>query len=230
MSIRSLGALFAAALVLAGCAAPPQNPVALKAQALSTPGGRIAVVTTAMPKPDTSFPGAGCLLCLAAASVANSTMTDHVRTLSLDELATLKTELAEALKARGQDVVLVAEPLDVGKLPDRSNPAPDQARKDFSSLKTAHRVDRVLVVEWQFVGVERQYSAYVPTGDPYATVGGKAYVVDLGSHAYEWYTPLAAKRPASGKWDEPPKFPGLTNAYYEVIELTKDAVKRPFVK
>ena len=35
-------------------------------------------------------------------------------------------------------------------------------------------------------------------------------------------------RNADGAWDEPAKFPGLTNAYFQVVELGKDEVLRPF--
>jgi hypothetical protein len=33
---------------------------------------------------------------------------------------------------------------------------------------------------------------------------------------------------AQGEWDEPPKFPGLTTAYYQAIELAKDKIKDQF--
>jgi hypothetical protein len=224
-----LAALLAAVSLLAGCAAPVQNPVPLRAEAFATPGGRIGVLTTAIPKPDTQFPGAGCLLCIATASAVNSKMTDHVRTWGLEELQPLKAELSQLLRARGQEVVLIEEAIDVAALPERSNPGENQARKDFSALKTKHRVDRLLVVEFGFVGVMRPYSSYFPAGEPYATVAGRAYVLNLGSHAYEWHETLAVRKPAeAGKWDEPPQFPGLTNAYFQAIELTKDQIKRPF--
>ena len=53
-----------AAVQLLGCASSPQLPVSFTDNALS---GRVGVVMTALPKVDTSFPGASCLLCLAAA-------------------------------------------------------------------------------------------------------------------------------------------------------------------
>ena len=37
-------------------------------------------------------------------------------------------------------------------------------------------------------------------------------------------------RGTEGTWDEPPKFPGLTNAYYQALETAMDTVKKPFAK
>lgn len=230
MSFRRLAAMLAAVLLLAACAAPVQTPVGLRSEVLSSAGGRIGVVASKLPKPDTQFPGAGCLLCIAVASAANSSMTDHVRTFALDELQPLKAEVAQLLRARGQDVVLIDEPVDVDALPDRSSAGTNEARKDFGAFKAKHRVDRLLVIDVRFIGVMRPYSAYIPNGDPYATVGGQAYVVNLGSHSLDWHEPLQVRRTAESKWDEPPKFPGLTNAYFQAIEMTKDLVKRPFSK
>ena len=65
MSIQRLGATVAllAAALLAGCAAPVQQPVNLAPDFMSTKAkqGRLGVVMAELPKPDTQFPGAGCL-------------------------------------------------------------------------------------------------------------------------------------------------------------------------
>lgn len=230
MFTTRVAAMLAALVLLAGCAAPVQNPVALRAEALATSGGRVGIATTAIPKPNTQFPGAGCLLCIAAASAANSTMTDYVRTLAVDDLQPLKSELVQLLRARGQEPVLIEEPIDVSTLPDRASAGANQSRKDFAALKAKYRIDRLLVVEYSFVGVVRPYSAYIASGEPYATVGGRAYLVNLADHVFDWHEALAVRRGADGKWDEPPKFPGLTNAYFQAIELTRDQIKRPFGK
>jgi hypothetical protein len=47
--------------------------------------------------------------------------------------------------------------------------------------------------------------------------------------ASELYVPLQLEKAADGAWNEAPKFPGLTNAYYQVLELGKDAVTSPFL-
>jgi hypothetical protein len=33
---------------------------------------------------------------------------------------------------------------------------------------------------------------------------------------------------AEGNWDEPPKFPGMTNAYFQTIELARDRLREAF--
>jgi hypothetical protein len=36
------------------------------------------------------------------------------------------------------------------------------------------------------------------------------------------------QKATDGDWDEPPKFPGLTNAYFQAVEQFKDGAKKPF--
>lgn len=225
--IAAAGIVMLAGL-LAGCATPVQNPVALNTAALSTPNARVGVAMTGLPKVDTSFPGAGCLLCLAAASMANSSLTTHANTLSPEDLAKLKEMLAEQLGKRGAQATVIADPLKIDDLPSASAQGPNLARKDFTALAKKHDIDKLLVVSLNLIGFERTYSAYVPTGDPKAVVRGTAFLVDLKSNAYEWYLPLNVVRASDGPWDEPAKFPGLTNAYFQAVELGKDEILKPF--
>lgn len=231
MSIRWAGLLLASLLFLGGCATKPQDPMALPADyATTAKTGRIGIVVSEVPAPDTFFPGAGCLLCMATASVANSSLTKHTRTLNADELKPLKGDLGKLLTAQGMDVVLIDAPLRIDALPSRSNAGPNQARKDFSALREQHKIDRLLVVHITALGFVRPYSAYIATGDARATLEGSSYIVKLADHSLEWYEPLNMTRAAEGKWDEEPTFPGLSNAYFQVIELSMDAVKKPFLK
>lgn len=236
MSFRISTALLCLAFtaLLAGCAGPVQQPVNLAADYFSSgkaKTGRIGVVMSELPKPDTQFPGAGCLLCLAVANGAHSALTKEVQTFSTDELKPLPAALVAALKKQGLDAVLIAEPLKVADLPDLGASDPtNKARKNYGALKTKHGVDRLLVIHITNLGVWRSYSAYVPTDVPKAVLYGNVQLVELGSHALEWYLPLNLSRAAEGAWDEPPKFPGLSNAYYQVLESGMDMVKKPLSK
>lgn len=229
MRIRWIGAAaLAVAVGLTGCATPPQPPVSLNAAALQPAGARVGVAVGVVPKPDTYFPGAGCLLCIAVASGVHSKMTDQVRTWSTQELSGIGEELVKLLRARGLEPVLLPQPLEISKLPDNPSKEPNRARKDFSSLRGPHAIERLLVVNFGQLGATRSYSAYVPTGEPQATILGAAYLVNLGNQALEWYEPIDIAVPVTGPWDEPPGFPGLTNAYYQAVEKALDRVREPF--
>ncbi len=225
--IASLLAGLASILLLAGCAVTRQEPLAFKTTALQSPA-RIGVAMTPLPAVDTWFPGASCLLCLAAASASNSSLTDHARTLPRDDLSGLKVELAQRLAAKGINAQVIETDLDVKALPDASTKGPNLADKDFKALQDKYGVDKIVVISLSNIGFERTYSAYFPTAEPKGAIQGVAYMVDLGSNAYDWYQPLSVRKAAEGQWDEAPKFPGLTNAYFQAIELSKDEVLRPF--
>lgn len=234
MSKRLLAAALALSAFLSGCAGPVQLPVNLSTDyfsAAKAKGGRVGVVMSELPKPDTQFPGAFCLLCLAVANGAHSALSKEVQAFSTAELQPLPAELAALLKKQGLDVVLINEPLKVADLPDLAASDPvNKARKNYGTLKAKHQIDRLLVVHVTSLGVWRSYSAYVPTDPPRAVLNGTVSMIDLSTHALEWYLPLAVSRGADGAWDEPPKFPGLSNAYYQVLETGMDMVKKPLGK
>lgn len=220
-------ALAALVVALTGCATAPSGPIALTPGAAST--GRIGVAMAPMPKVDTSYPGASCLLCLAAAAATNRSLSVHSETLSVDDLSKVKGQLVQVLQKKNKTVTTIDTPIDIGNLPSASGTGPNAAKKDFASLKKTLNVDKLLVVEIQQVGMERPYSAYIPTGAPVAVLAGAGYLINLDNNTYEWYQPLRIVRAADGgKWDEPPKFPGLTNAYYQVVEMGKDELIKPF--
>lgn len=222
---------FVVILALAGCSTPPQRSVEFNASTLSAPqGNRIGVAMTALPKVDTHLPGADCLLCMAAASMANSSLTAHVRTLPYEDLPKLKDDVAALLRKKGaQQVTVIAEDVNVDALPAAGAKGPNIAVKDFSSLQKKYGIDKLLVINVQTLGVQRTYKAYFASGDPRALLQGTGYLVNLSSNTYEWYTRVYVSRAAEGQWNEPPKFPGLTNAYFQVIELTKERYMQPFV-
>jgi hypothetical protein len=221
-------ALCIGAVVLAGCAGVPQAPVAFAPSSVSAASVRVGVAMAPLPKADTFFPGADCLLCIAAASVANSSLTAHTKTLPVDDLATLKNEMADLLRKKGATVKVIADEIRIADLPGANNSGPNVAKKDFTGLKGKYEIDKLLVINVATAGMWRTYSAYFPTAEPKAIVAGLGFMVDLSSNTYEWYEPLNVLKAAEGKWDEPPKFPGLTNAYFQAIEVGKDALKKPF--
>lgn len=216
------------AIVLGGCAAVPQVPVALDQHALGAESGRMGVAMAPIPRVDTAFPGAGCLLCMATASVANASLTTHARTLPLEDLPNLKNDIADLLRKKGNDVTVIEEEVDLKKLSNLSSKGPNIAKKDFSPLQQKYHIDKLLVIEITSIGFVRDYSAYIPTSDPRSVLEGAGYIVNLKDHVYEWYVPVKIIKNAEQNWDEPPKFPGLTNAYFQSLETGKDSFLAPF--
>lgn len=216
-------------VVLTGCMTPPQVALPLAPQAFSTPGLRVGIVMTTLPVVNTQFPGAGCLLCLAAAEITNSSMTAHTKTLPYENLPKVKDDMASRLRAKGATVTMI-DAFDINALPGYSNKEPNFARKDFTSLKAKYNIDKLVVIAISMLGVERNYASYIPSSDPKARVAGVSYLVNVSNNALEWYLPLDVQKASDGKWDEPPLFPGLTNAYFQSLELAGDQILAPFAK
>lgn len=215
-------ALTVFAVLVSGCASRPQEAVRILDTALTERSTRVGVAIAQLPQPDTSFPGASCLLCIAAASAANSALTTHTRTLSTDEFKEVKKLLADRVAKRGASVEVIDTDINLADLPDNDAKGPNIARKDFTGLRNKLNVDKLLLVVVTELGMLRTYSAYVPTSPPRAYLRGQGFIIDLKSNVYEWFQPLARFQGAEGEWHEPPKFPGLTNAYFQLLESSKD--------
>lgn len=228
MKIRLASALIAVSLLLGGCITAPQLPIGLSPDTLSAKSGRVGVAMTVLPKVNTYLPGASCLLCIATAEAANSALTTHAQTLPYEDLPKIKNELADTLRKKGVDAVVISEPIDLEKLGSSDKDGPNMARKDFTPFRTKYSIDKLLLIDITSLGFLRTYSAYFPTSDPKAYQQGAGSMVNLKTNVYEWYMPVSINKSADKNWDEPPKFPGLSNAYFQVLELSKDAYLKPF--
>jgi hypothetical protein len=234
LSFRSVFLAVVASIFLGGCATPIQQRIDLADNyfvSSKAKQGKVGVVMVELPKPDTAFPGANCLLCLGVANGMHSALSKEVQSFSTAELKPLPNDVVALLKKKGVDAVLIDEPLKLDALPDlKEGDALNKSRKNFTSLKTKYNLDRLIVVHFTALGVWRSYSAYVPTDIPKAVVVGNASLIDLSTHSLEWYLPVDLSRAADGNWDESPKFPGLTNAYYQVLETSMNTIKKPFLQ
>jgi hypothetical protein len=226
-----LVSILAITLLLGACATKPQLPVELASDSLPRPGQeRVGVANAKLPKATLHLPGAYCLLCMIAAQAANSSLGKHADTLGTEDVATFKEQIAAALRKKGVDSLVIAEEVEIDKLPDASasDSVPNVARKNFAALKDKYKIDRLVLVHVSELGIERGYSAYIPNGAPHGVVRGTGYMVNLAKNTYDWYLPLSVTKTADGAWDEPAKFPGLTNAYYQAIEGARDQLLQPF--
>jgi hypothetical protein len=221
-------AILAICILLAACKTTSQSSVFLSADTLSANSGKVGVIMTSLPKVDTTFPGAGCLLCMAAANAANSSLTKHAHTLSNQDFSKLKDEIADTLRKKGVNVVVISEDFSSKALKDIPQPAANSPKKDFRPLRNKYQVDHLAVLEIRFAGFLRNYSAYISRGDPVGNVVGTVSVVNLSDNKYELFQDLDIIKTAEGAWDEPPDFPGLSNAYFTAVEACKDQILRSF--
>lgn len=220
--------VFLVATLVGGCVLPPQMPVHMDQEVLGPKLGRVGIGSTALPKVDVHLPGAGCLLCYMTASASNSALTTHAQTLPYEDLPKLKDMVADRLRKKGVDVTVISEHINLDSLEDTRSEIPNAARKNYSPLQKKYNIDRLLVIDIKLLGFIRTYSSYFPTSDPKGVLEGAGYIVNLSNNLYEWYLPVNVTRSADKSWYEPPKFPGLSNAYFQVIEVGKDTFLNQF--
>lgn len=216
-------------LIITGCATHKQTPVAITNDFWASDTKKIGVVMEDLPQVNTFFPGAGCLLCLATAEAAHSSLSKHVKTFSADELLELKNTIVQHLNNRGFDAIAIDNTINIAKLPKFSSKTPNTTRKDFSSYKDKYAIDRLLVIDINTLGIVRNYSSYVPTSDPQANFAAIGFIVNLNDNTLSWHKTIDLYQSSEGEWDEAPNFPGLTNAYYQVLEQGRDSFIEPFL-
>ncbi len=178
-----------------------------------------------LPKITTGFPGAGCLLCYGVASAANASLSKQVETYQAKQLVGTRDSLVSQLKAKGVEVVVIDTLIASSKLPKLKAPSNPYIKNDYSIYKKQYDVDQLLVVTFTTVGVLRNYSAYVPVGPPIAVISGQFYMIDTKTNNYSLFNPLNITKSSEGEWDKPPKFPGITNAFYQAEEAAYDQLK-----
>ncbi|AQQ69230.1 hypothetical protein Mag101_17510 [Microbulbifer agarilyticus] len=224
MKCKLLAILAFGVVFLSGCAGAPQMPVSPDTVFWQESSKRIGVVVSDVPEPNVYLPGASCLLCLAAAEVANSSLSKHTDTLSTDDAKTLKTDLQTLLEANNVEVVEISEPVLFNKLPKFKSEVPNTAKRDFTGFKEQYNISHLLVMNVHAVGMHRSYSSYIPTSDPKGYFSGLGYLVDLSDNTYKWYKPVTVTKAVTEEWDEAPTFPALTNAYYQAIAEGKEII------
>ena len=217
-------------IILSGCASQPPEPVSLTPTILQSRDLKVGVAMTAIPQADTHQMGADCLLCAAAAATGMAKLTKHVKTLPSENLPQIKDEIATLLKQRGVEAIVIPDSIEVDDLPKFEGSLPNAAARDYSAYKTKYGIDKLIVIDIQMLGTFRTYAAYVPTSDPKGVIRGAGYLVDLSSNSYDWYLPLDVTKASNEDWDEPPSFPGLTNAYFQAIEIGRATLEKPFTE
>ncbi len=187
-------------------------------------GNKIGVAISETPQADLYFPGANCLLCIATAEAMNGSLSKYVESLDTSDLLNIHTKVISLLKKQGANVITINEKIKLDNFPEIDTEIKNKSHYDFSSLGQKYGIDKLLFINIRTIGGDRNYASYIPTGAPKAFIEGKVYLVDLKSNNYEWYKDITRAVPIKGKWDEPPHYPGMTNAYYQLLEETSDAI------
>jgi len=213
-------------VLLSACGSTPQPTVALSTNLFAKSDLKIGVVyTPPKDKATTHIYGASCLLCYGVASSLTSSLDTHLEsTIDTSELTKMKELVLSEYTQHSQNVELVTLPISIDKLKKFKGEL-GFAKKDFRELKDTLGVDMLVVFEVSRYGAYRSFSSYIPNGDPQGHVAGLLYSVDLNNNSYLQYMVIDEKVQPSGEWDEAPKFPSVTTAYYQAIENTKQKIK-----
>lgn len=217
-------------LILSGCtASPPQPNVSLNTNLLAREDVKVGIYYAAPEdKATTHIWGANCLICYGVASALTGGLDTHLEsTISTEELDAIKELVHSKYSARFNNVRMVDLPAPLKEMKDFK----DQLgfpEKDFRGLRESLDVEVLVIVQIGSHGAYRSFSNYIPNGDPQGYIGGLLYSVDLNTNAYLQYLSIDEKVQPTGEWDEPPRYPSVTTAYYQAVENAKQKIEKSF--
>ncbi|MCU7842227.1 MAG: hypothetical protein KZQ93_00145 [Candidatus Thiodiazotropha sp. (ex Monitilora ramsayi)] len=221
-----------AILLLAGCATTPQSPVSMKETYWEQQNQRLGIFFQPTQTPQLHTEGDVRLLDYAIISAAMSSVKSHFADLDMSDYELLSDDINKHFSQGGKAVKVISDDLKVDDLPSFSDPNTKDkiyfSRKDYSNLKKKLEIDQLLIIKTKRVGLARPYAGFVPMGDPRAIFEIEGELVDLNNNQLIWYQTITRANFSTGNWDEPPTFPGLTNAFYASLEAVKQEVMTHF--
>ncbi|MGI1669273.1 MAG: hypothetical protein K6L74_02980 [Neptuniibacter sp.] len=219
-------------LALTGCSiAPPQPDLTLNSDILTEQNTRIGIHYVAPEEEATTHIwGANCLLCYGVASALTSDLDSHLKdAITTEELDAIKKLVHSKYVERFPNVKMVELSTPVSELKDfKTDQELGFANKDFRAVKDELDIDVLVIMQVWGHGAYRSFSNYIPNGDPQGYIGGWLYSVDLNTNAYLHYLSIDEKVQPAGNWDQPPRYPSVTTAYYQAVENAKKKIDKSF--
>jgi hypothetical protein len=222
----ALACLLFATLGLTGCATP-QPPVAMDQAFWNEKQERIGIAVSEIPKPDVIMTGNQGLLDVAVNSGLAAGLRSKVETWDNSALSELPAQAARLLQEQNYSSVQLAEPVvmtELGKPPKKEL---GFAAADFTPLKEKHQIDKLVLFTVASIGTTRSYYGMIPTSAPVAQLVVSTLIIDLDDNRLLYFQPNTFSRAADGEWDEAPDFPNLTNAFYQALDSTQQALLAP---
>ena len=219
---------FVSVLLFTGCATTPQPAVPLVDTYWEVLNQTVGVYVQLVEKPEFYMEGDVRLLDFAVNAAAMGSLKKHVEGLDVSDYESLREEIYKKFLEQGKSVTLLNDVQKIADLPAFEDPNKEDtiyySAKDFTALKKKYKIDQLLVIMPKRVGVVRPYYGFIPIGDPRAVFEVHGELVDLETNQLLWYADVLRANYSSGKWDEPPAYPGLTNSFYTALEAAKQEV------
>jgi len=181
-------ALLAAASILAGCGDRP--PRVAPATNLFSDTQSVIGIAVAPPPPAAAYTkGPQGLIDMAINYDANDALRQSLEQLDLNQFHPLRDALAGKLRQRGLQVKVLDKDIDPSDYPVRELDKSDRKRfadHDYSGLKAASGIDRLLLIRLSEVGTLRNYYAFIPLGrlSGYARATGQ--IINLRDGSLQW--------------------------------------------
>jgi hypothetical protein len=179
---------------------------------------RVGIGLAAVPPAAPHRVGAEGLLDMAINKGMAGDLEKHLASLTPSAFVPVLDQMERRLKKAGMAPKKIAEPINLGALPERANKADGYFERDVSALAARYDVDALLIVEVVQWGTLRNYYGFIPLGDPKALFGVSGRLVgrDGRMRWYDWIEGEDALLPVSGEWDQPPAFANVTRSIQSV--------------
>ena len=192
---------------------------------------KVAVVVHELPKSAAYKAGNQGLLDVAINNAISNKFDNFIESLQFEPYSALAEDIEKEFDQRGFDATVVK--LDPKNIPalektaeQKKNPALFQM--NLGAVPDLKDKDLVFIITSNQVGTTRSYYGFVPTSAPQGLYGGIAHLVDVKTNEIKWWKPVNVVKPVSGKWDQPPSYPNVSQAVDLAVEASKQEYKKQF--
>ena len=172
------------------------------------------------------FPGADCLLCIAAAKTMHTSLNDHVKSLDLNDFQGIGPKVLSGLSQQGIKASRYSDPSilkDLEKYPGYSSKE-NFAKLDYRPLQEQLKGDYLLLIEILGGGIKRNFASYIPTAEPVGFFNARVALVNLTSNEYALNRVFNQEVSSDGEWKDSPSYPALTTSLYQAITDAENAI------
>lgn len=184
---------------------------------------KIAIAFVKQPEMYAHRSGGQGLLDLAINEMVTSSVEDHINTISHEKFENGKSRIAEVIKAKGGEAVILPVYYDASEATE----LPKEQRKkgyfsyDASVVKENYNATHLMVIQTIAAGTMRDYYGIIPTSKPRGYINADVTLVDLADNRITMKNKIIEEvnLPEGVDWDDAENnYPEITKVVHAALE------------
>jgi ABC-type uncharacterized transport system auxiliary subunit len=95
---------------------------------------------------------------------------------------------------------------------------------NYSPLANQTNSDKVLLIQLNAFGAQRNYAGFIPMGAPQAFCYVTGTLINTKDNKVIWRYKADVLQPIIGNWDQPPTYPNLDTAIKQAVTIAQQEI------